>query len=75
MSNNIILQPTKDVCMQIRSHAQTVLGLAAYGSQKYFNSFLPFTLSYRLPEPSIEPAQGRFHPAFLAEMRFPPLPP
>ncbi len=30
-------------------------------------SFISFTLCYRLPEPSMEPTQGRF----LAEMRFP----
>ncbi len=29
----------------------------------------PFTLSYGLPEPSLEPTQGRFYPSFLAEMK------
>ncbi len=38
-------------------------------------SFQSFTLSYGLPEPSMEPTQDRFHPTFLAEMRFPLLPP
>ena len=36
--------------------------------------FLSFTLSYGLPEPSMEPAQRRFRPTFLAEMRYPILP-
>ena len=61
--------------MQIWSCAQTVLGLGAYGPQKYHNFFLLFTLTYGPPEPSLEPTQNRFHPAFLAEMRFPILPP
>ncbi len=29
-----------------------------------------FTLSYGLPEPSMEPSQGIFHPTFLAEILF-----
>ncbi len=66
--------------MQIWSCAKTVLGLfkkkiGAYGPQKGFNFFPPFTLSYGVPEPSVESIQGRFHPTFLAELRFPPLPP
>ena len=61
--------------MQIWSRAQTVLGLGAYGPQKYFNLFLLFTLSYGPPKPSIELTQGRLHPTFLAKMRFPILPP
>ena len=46
------LEGTEDACMQIWPRAQTVLGLGAYGPQKYFNFFLPFTVSYGLPEPS-----------------------
>ncbi len=42
---------------------------------KKLHFFLPFTLKYGLPKPSIEPTQSRFHPTFLAEMRFPILPP
>ena len=59
-------EPFKDACMQIWSRAQTVLGLGAYGPQKYFNIFLSFTLSYGLPESSVEPAQGRFHPTSVS---------
>ncbi len=42
-------------------YADTVLGLYAYEPQKCFDFFLPFTLCYGLPEPFMEPTQGRFH--------------
>ena len=67
----LVLPYIEDVCMQIWSRAQTVLGLEVYGPQNISIFSLPFTVSYGLPKPSIEPAQGRFHPTFLAEMKFP----
>ena len=61
----------EDVCMQIWSSAQTVLGLDAYGPQKCFNFFLPFTLSYRLPEPSIQ--LSNFHTGHIFQVDYPQL--